>query len=313
MSNHVQEGCDHTTITFTANLMKKQLTLLAAALFIYAGAIAQIPNYGFENWTNMGTYSNPANWGTMNNTTKALAVYTATKGTPGAVGAAYLKLTSKKVGTAVVNGIAVSGVLDSINMKPISGFAYSQKPTALIGRWQYMASNAGSITVDLTRWNATTKMRETIGSGSKTLTGMAMSWASFSIPITYTGSGAPDSCIIVLKASGTAPVADDYLWVDNLEFTGAATSIATNENATAFSVYPNPANALVTLDFESATAKQVTVQLTDIVGKVIVSENLNLPAGTFKASLDVSTLAKGSYFIKTGNNEAIQTKKLIIQ
>jgi hypothetical protein len=292
--------------------MKKQLTLLAAALFIYTAASAQIPNYSFENWTTVGTYSNPTNWGTMNNTTTALSVYTATKGTPGAGGAAYLKLTSKKVGTAVVNGIAVSGVLDSTTMKPKSGFAYNLKPTALVGKWQYMASNAGSITIQLTRWNTTTKMRDVIGSGSQTLSGMAMSWASFSIPITYTGSGSPDSCIIVLKASGSAPVADDYLWVDNLEFTGA-TSVAKNEKEVSFTIYPNPGSGLITLDFNTSNAKQTTIQVIDVAGKMVLSENVSLVTGASKQTLDVSSLAKGSYFIRTMDKETVETKKLIIQ
>lgn len=299
-----------TSITIT---MKKYIILIAAALLNYTGASAQIPNFSFENWTSMGAYNNPTGWGTMNNTTKALSVYTATKGTPGAAGAAYLKLTSMKVGTAVVNGIAVSGILDSISMKPKSGFAYNQKPTALVGKWQYMASNAGSITIEFTRWNSTTKMRETIGSGSKTLTGMAMSWASFSIPITYTGVGAPDSCIIVLKASGTAPVADDYLWVDNLELTGAPTSIVKNDNANSYTLYPNPGNGIITLDFDIPNSKQTIIQLVDVTGKIILSEMVNLAAGVSRKTLDVSELTKGCYFIKTICNETIETKKLIIQ
>jgi hypothetical protein len=299
-------------LTFTTIIMKKQLTLLATVLLIYIGASAQIPNYSFETWTSMGAYSNPANWGTMNNTTAALSVYTATKGSPGVGGAAYLKLTSKKVGTAVVNGIAVSGVLDSMTMKPKSGFAYNLKPTALVGKWQYMASNAGSITIQFTKWNTTTKMRDVIGSGSQTLSGMAMSWASFSIPITFTGSGTPDSCIIILKASGSAPVADDYLWVDNLELTGA-TSIVKNENPTSFTVYPNPGNGVITLNFNTPNEKQTIVQVMDITGKMMLSENLNLAAGTSKQTLDVSSFAKGSYFIKIMDKETVETKKLIIQ
>jgi hypothetical protein len=293
--------------------MKKQFTLIATALLIYIGASAQIPNYSFENWTSMGAFSNPANWGTMNNTTAALSVYTATKGTPGVGGAAYLKLTSKKIGSAVVNGIAVSGMLDSITMKPKSGFAYNLKPTALVGKWQYMASNPGSITIEFTRWNSITKMRETIGSGSKTLSGMAMSWASFSIPITYTASGEPDSCIILLKASGTTPVADDYLWVDNLELTGAPNSIRKIENANPFTVYPNPANGVITLDFNSLNAKQATVQLFDITGKIIKSEIVNLAVGVSKQTLNISDLAKGTYLVKVICGETTETKKLIIE
>ena len=62
----------------------------------------------------------------MNNMSSIASVYTAEKGTPGSPGTAYLKLTSKMVGPAVMNGVAVSGVLDSMTMMPKSGFAFAQ-------------------------------------------------------------------------------------------------------------------------------------------------------------------------------------------
>ena len=94
---------------------------------------SQIPNSGFENWTNMGAYENPDSWGTMNNKTAISGIYTATKSSPGNPGSAFLKLTSRTIGTDVVNGIAVSGVLDSISQLPKSGFPFSLRPQSFIG------------------------------------------------------------------------------------------------------------------------------------------------------------------------------------
>ena len=200
--------------------MKKIILSAIAGSFLTITAFAQIPNNSFESFTNMGTYDNPVSWGTMNNTTNAMSVYTAQKGTPGFPGASYLKLTSKTMGPSVMNGIAVSGVLDSMTMMPKSGFAYAMRPINFTGRWQHMASNQGSITVTLTRWDMGTNSRVTVAAANQTLSGMAMSWANFTIPFTYVDAGNPDTCIIVLKASGSSPVNGDYLWVDNLTFSG---------------------------------------------------------------------------------------------
>ena len=64
--------------------MKKMIRFLTATLiFTKASGFAQVINNGFETWNNMGTYDNPAQWGTMNNTTSALGIFTAEKGTPG--------------------------------------------------------------------------------------------------------------------------------------------------------------------------------------------------------------------------------------
>ena len=73
--------------------MKKILLLIIAVVSFNFTASAQIPNNGFENWTTVGTYSNPDNWATLNSLTAPFSIYTATKGMPGSPGSSYLKLT----------------------------------------------------------------------------------------------------------------------------------------------------------------------------------------------------------------------------
>ncbi len=193
--------------------MKKSIFTFIAATTISVTAFAQIPNSGFENWTAVSTYSVPNGWGTLNNTTTLAGVYTVTKATPGSPGASYMKITSKTVATSVVGGIAVSGVLDSMTMMPKSGFAYNMRPANFTGKWQHMiyGSSQGSIQVTLTRWDSGMGMRMPVASGNVTLSGMAMAWANFTIPLTYTDGNNPDSCIIVMKASGSNPTNNDYL------------------------------------------------------------------------------------------------------
>ncbi|MBI1836487.1 MAG: hypothetical protein HYR91_04405 [Flavobacteriia bacterium] len=167
--------------------MKKKIFSFVIGTLLSTSLFAQIPNNGFENWTSMGSYSNPDGWATLNDVTAASSVYTATKGTPGNVGASYLKLTSKTVGPTVVNGIAVSGTINPTTMQPSAGFPYTGQPVSLTGKWQHMifGSSQGSVSVTLTKWNTTTNQRDIVASGSQTLSGMAMSWASFTINLNY--------------------------------------------------------------------------------------------------------------------------------
>lgn len=286
------------------------------AVFISASAIAQIPNSGFENWTTVGSYSIPDGWGTMNNTTAIASVYTATKGTPGSPGASYLKLTSKTVSAAVVNGIAVSGVLDSMTMAPKSGFAFTQRPASFTGKWQHMiyGSSQGSIKVTLTRWDTGLGQRVTVATANQTLSGMAMSWANFTIPFTYTDGNNPDTCIIVLKASGSAPTNNDYLWVDNLAFSGMVTGIENHESfVTDMVVYPNPSSENVNFKFNIKTAQQVSIEITDINGKLIRSTNFGKIQGETTQSMNISGIAKGTYFVKISGESATETRKLVIE
>lgn len=211
--------------------MKIITSIVFSFLLIASTLEAQIPNSGFENWMNMGSYNNPDNWSTLNNTTAGSGVYTALKGTPGSPGTAFLKLISKTVGSSVVNGVAVCGTIDSLTMIPTGGFPFNTRPAALTGKWQHMiyGTSQGSIQVYLTRWDAGMGMQMPVASGSVTLSGMAMSWANFSIPLTYTDGSNPDSCMIVMRASGSAPTNNDYLWVDNLAFTGTVTGLSNIE------------------------------------------------------------------------------------
>lgn len=94
--------------------MKTIIFTIAVLTASINNIFAQIPNSGFETWMSMGTYENPDGWATPNDFTTSAGVYTAEKGTPGSPGSSYLKLTSKTVGSTVVNGIAVSGVIDPL-------------------------------------------------------------------------------------------------------------------------------------------------------------------------------------------------------
>jgi hypothetical protein len=225
-----------------------------------------------------------------------------------------LKLTSKTVGSAVVNGIAVSGVLDPATQQPISGFAFNQQPSALTGKWQHMiyGSSQGSITVTLTRWDATMNSRMVVATANKVLTGMAMSWANFSIPLVYTDSQAPDSCIIVLKASGNNPTDQDYLWVDNFAFTGNVAGLAEQNIFANLSIYPNPTNENFTLNLQSKEAKTISCELISVTGEVLYSKNEDIKEGANTITLPSIGIAKGNYLVRITSGGVYSTFSVVL-
>jgi Secretion system C-terminal sorting domain len=286
-----------------------------ALVLITSSAVAQIPNNGFENWSTMGTYENPDSWGTLNNTTAMASVFTATKGTPGSPGASYLKLTSLTIGPGVVNGIAVSGVLDTIAMLPKSGFAYTTRSANFTGKWQHMifGSSQGGITVLLTQWNTSLNKRDTVAIANQTLSGMAMSWANFTIPFTYFNGNNPDSCIIFLRASGSAPTNNDYLWVDNLGFSGVVTGVnETDSYITNVSAFPNPASSHINLTFELKEVQNVNLSMADITGKIIYSKDLEVVHGVKNEVISCDGISKGTYFITLHTVNGSLTQKVVL-
>lgn len=299
--------------------MKKSILSLVAIAIISTSAFAQIPNNSFETWMSMGTYSNPDNWDNLNMMTSSSGVYTATKGTGGASGggSSYLKLTSKNVnGMGVMPGVAICGTLDMATFKPTKGFPYTMRPANLTGSWQYMASgaDAGFVAVYLTKWNSTMMMRDTIAKAIEPLVGMAMSWATFNINLNYMSSAMPDSAVIILSASGTTPVANSYLYVDNMSFSGTATGINNIENIVSnISVYPNPSTENINIQLNAQKTSLVKFQLVDLTGKLVKEVTAGEIQGKYATSININGITKGTYFLKVIVNGVIETKKISIQ
>lgn len=295
--------------------MKKSILLSIALMLVLTISKAQsVPNAGFETWTNMGTYDNPDSWTCLNGMTASASTYTCMKGTPGSPGTSYLKLVSKTVsGMGVMPGIASSGTFDQSTFAPITGFAFASRPANLTGKWQHMiyGSSQGYVDVQLTRWDAGMNMRMPVASAHLVLSGMAMSWANFTVPLTYADGNNPDSCMITFSASGSAPTANDYLYVDNLAFSGSVTGISENHFDANISVFPNPASDNLILDLSALQDKNVSVQIFDVTGKQV--QFINSVGVASKTTLDISTLPKGNYVLNIIAKEGTLQRNFIKQ
>jgi endoglucanase len=77
-----------------------------------------------------------------------------------------------------------------------------------------------------------------------------------------------------------------------------------------FTVYPNPANAEIMLDFNGNSVSKISIQ--DATGHTVLSEN-NIDKSRDSKNIDVRSLAPGFYIITLVTNDFSATKKLIIQ
>jgi hypothetical protein len=290
---------------------------LVCALWLFTLPVkCQISNNSFENWTSMGNYEIPDQWGTLNELTSSSGVYTATKGTPGNPGNSYLQVTSRSTAFGVVPGIVVSGLLDTATMQPKSGFAFSQRPQELTGNWQYMSfsGSPGAITVTLTRWDSANAQRETVASAVQTLPGMVMSWSYFSISLVYFTGNLPDTCMIILEASGPAPSDNDYLWVDNLNFSGTVIGMGDSYGTLpSVMVYPNPATSSTQLEIFTTENEVVNISVRDVNGRQVqevVTEQTQI--GRNVICVSIAGLRGGSYIIVVESESEAWYAKLVI-
>lgn len=278
-------------------------------------AFAQIPNNGFENWTSMGSYNNPDNWDQLNAMTSSMSVYTATKGTPGNPGTAYLKLVSKNVtGMGIMPGIATTGKINVSNITVTGGFAFTQRPQNLTGAWQYMmgTNDTGFAAIYLTKWNTSMSMRDTVAMAWQKLFGMgAMSWTNFTINLMYMSGGAPDTAQIIFSSSGMTPVAGSQLFVDNLVFTGSVAGIKENKLNAELKLFPNPVSDKLIVGVSNSKTTKGQIEICDLQGKKVKSlSNVDFTLNTI---IDVADLSKGEYFIKLITSEGVISKKFLKQ
>jgi hypothetical protein len=277
---------------------------------------AQIPNAGFESWTSMGTYEVPNQWGNMNTATSGSGVFTTAKGSPGASGSYFVKLTTKDVGGVITPGMIVSGQLNTTTWQPVSGFAYSQQAEKLKGKYQYMGYNNDSATISawLTRWNTSLNRRDTIASLKKTTSGMVHVWTAFSIPFAYRSSEVPDTAVIMISSSCRFPKKNSFIWIDDLLLDGLVTSLAKDVPADDVKVFPSPAKDEVNITFNSKNNYDSRLQILDNVGKIVYQSQVEVQPGinTVRTDLNKLQLKPGLFFIRLESQGEMVTHKFIV-
>ncbi len=77
------------------------------------------------------------------------------------------------------------------------------------------------------------------------------------------------------------------------------------------SVFPNPANDLVVIQFNSLNKQDIQIQLFDITGKLI--KKTILYQGSTIAFFDTKTLYGGEYFLRIQKGSDVLTRKIILQ
>ncbi len=87
----------------------------------------------------------------------------------------------------------------------------------------------------------------------------------------------------------------------------AAITDFTNETNTNITMYPNPTNGIVTIDFGQNNLTQTNLQLIDVLGKVVY----NGPVTSQLTTLNLNGYSNGVYIIQFSNQEERQTYKLV--
>jgi hypothetical protein len=304
--------------------MKKVFTLIALAVSL--GSFAQqVPNGGFESWTNPKA---PDSWGTFGNVTGAGAAgfvfpYFAIKDTAAAnhvEGLASLKLITDTfpafAGGFVLPSTACLGTLsiDAMNNFHYSGVAYAKRPDSLYFSYKY----APAIPADTAIMEFYLQKKDTSLMGGfgyaivKPLSTTHGSWVNVKMSLAgyYTSPAFPDTLQMLFFSSTDTAAATfgSSLWIDAIHFESALNVVSGIEQLAGevkgVNAYPNPATDHINLAIQADEVGS-QVQLFDMEGRMVYSGILNSTTD----AIDTRSIPAGVYAIRVNSVDKLTTYK----
>jgi hypothetical protein len=83
--------------------------------------------------------------------------------------------------------------------------------------------------------------------------------------------------------------------------------------ASKLNVYPNPTTGIVNVEFTVAEKGNVNVQVLDIAGRIMMTQNAKTVVGANAMQLDLKALAKGVYLINLQNNNGNSQVRVVVE
>ena len=68
-------------------------------------------------------------------------------------------------------------------------------------------------------------------------------------------------------------------------------------------MYPNPANTILNINFNLTGDEKTTVQIMDLVGKIVMRKELNAQTGFNNTAFEIKDIPSGVYYLLVKNND----------
>jgi hypothetical protein len=112
----------------------------------------------------------------------------------------------------------------------------------------------------------------------------------------------------------STPFILDNAYIDNVCFSPKSQLSVKDYNPNiSFGVYPNPFNNAFTLKFDADKSETISLELTDMLGRIINARNWNVGIGSNRLDLNPGHLTSGMYLIKLISPDGIAVKNIVKQ
>lgn len=79
-----------------------------------------------------------------------------------------------------------------------------------------------------------------------------------------------------------------------------------------FQIFPNPSNGLFIMEFEPKSTSRFSYKVLDVLGKVVLSEDLGMVNGKFNKTVNLTNIASGTYLLQISSDAGTINEKVII-
>lgn len=293
----------------------KTLYSSIALLFICQFGFAQqdsITNGGFERWTTVSSYDDPDGWTTLNPAGVILGAEMAFPAT--APGEFHSGSTAAKLVTANVDffgitpSVLTTGEINTGTQEIEGGWPISSRPDAFGGWFRFDPNGVDTafVNIALTRWDANSGMRETVGFAESDIFSTDSLFENIELNIDYTSNEIPDTVLIMIGSGGLSAQENSTLFVDDLHYY-YSTDITSAESVD-LKIYPNPTSDILSISSNGQiNFKQANIYSVDgrVVSQVILSTNTN--------RINVNTLPRGSYIIELISQEGALVRQKFLK
>jgi hypothetical protein len=271
--------------------------LVVGTLVIVGIGFAQIPNAGFETWSN----GNPDGWDTNN------GLYTFVTQSS----SAHAGSSAAQGGVVNMNGFNLGCTLITLDNNGV-GFPVSQRFAEFRGFYQFNPVGGDVFYANYLAQVGTSG----VGAAPFAEASAQTAWKEFVAPVIYPGSDVPDNGIIHFWISGVGglPHVGSTFLVDDITL-GSTSDVADRPNGIPKSFgleqnYPNPFNPTTNIVYDIPTQSRVTLVLFDLTGRQVARVvDAIQPAGRYRALIDGSQLSSGVYLYRIQAGNFVQVRK----
>jgi hypothetical protein len=278
--------------------MRKAYNILAGifALLCLPGiGYGQIPNAGFENWTN----DTLDGWWINNVAPLYTTVTQSTNAHSGSIA-----IRGEVV--AFYTNVAPPTIQSGVNGR---GFAYSQRPLSFTGYYKFFpaAGSGDRFGVNVGLYTGGVDGTH-IGIAAAVRSDTVSSYTEFTTSFNYSSADRPDTCVIQFQIVGPGTGADatphvgSYFLLDDVAFTGVS-GVADRKlsGPTVFELkqnYPNPFNPTTNVSFTVPSNGTATLTVFNLLGQQVATlfDGPVSSGKLYRATFSASGLPSGVYF-----------------